>query len=68
MSTPEKQLEYARKYHGKLDEIKLRPVSGTKERWRAAAKMQGKSLQRFVIDAVEKEIEKITGSNEKTGL
>ena len=37
----------------KLDEIKLRPPKGTKERWSAAAAASGKSLQRFIIDVVE---------------
>lgn len=49
----EKQREYVRKHLSKLDEIKVRPVAGTRDRWRAAAESQGKSLQRFIIDAVE---------------
>lgn len=53
MATPEKQREYVRKYHSKLDEIKVRPPAGTRERWKSAADLEGKSLQRFIIDAVE---------------
>jgi uncharacterized protein (DUF1778 family) len=54
MAVPEKQKEYARKHQqDKLDEIKIRPPKGTKERWREAADAAGVSLQRFVIDAVE---------------
>lgn len=54
MATPDKQKEYARKHQQeKLDEIKIRPVKGTKERWRAAAAVAGMSLQQFIISAVE---------------
>lgn len=45
-----------KRYIEKLDDIKVRPPKGTKERWRAEAEARGKSLQRFVIDAVEAEI------------
>ena len=51
---PKKQLAYAKKHmQEKLDEIKVRPKKGTKDRWRAAADAEGKSLQQFIIDAVE---------------
>lgn len=51
---PEKQRAYAKKHiQEKLDEIKVRPQKGTKDRWRAAADAEGKSLQQFIIDAVE---------------
>ena len=54
MRDPEKQREYVRKHQGeKLDAVTVRPPKGTKERWRAAATKHGKTLQRFVIDAVE---------------
>lgn len=49
----EKQREYIKRHLSKLDEIKIRPAAGTKDRWRAAAEKQGKSLQRFIIDAAE---------------
>lgn len=35
------------------DRIEIKPAKGTKARWAAAAEAQGKSLQRFIIDAVE---------------
>lgn len=40
----------------KLDDIKIRPPKGTKERWKAAAGRKGMSLQKFIIFSVEKEI------------
>lgn len=54
MAVSDKQKEYVRKHQQeKLDEIKVRPKKGTKDRWRAAADAEGKSLQQFIIDAVE---------------
>lgn len=35
------------------DEIKVRPSKGTRDRWKAAAEASGKSLNQFIIDAVE---------------
>ena len=37
----------------KTDDIRVRAQKGTKDRWREAAEAQGKSLQQFIIDAVE---------------
>lgn len=37
----------------KTDNIQLRVPKGTKDRWRAAADVKGKSLTQFVVDAVE---------------
>lgn len=54
MAVSDKQKEYVRKHQQeKLDEIKVRPPKGTKDRWKAAAEAEGKSLQQFIIDAVE---------------
>lgn len=54
MAVSDKQKEYARKHQQeKLDEIKVRPPKGTKERWRAVAEEKGVSLTQFIIDAVE---------------
>lgn len=54
MAVSDKQKEYAKKHQQeKLDEIKVRPQKGTKDRWRAAADAEGKSLQQFIIDTVE---------------
>lgn len=42
----------------KTDSIQIRTPKGTKDRWRAAAIKNGKSLNQFIVDAVENEIEK----------
>lgn len=58
MAVSEKQKEYARKHQAeKLDEIKIRPQKGTKERWRAAADAAGVSLQAYIIAAVDAAVE-----------
>lgn len=55
----EAQKRAIKKYNTETtDEIKVRPPKGTKDRWRAAAEADGKSLQRYIIDAVEAEIQK----------
>lgn len=52
----EAQKRAAEKYLSeKLEDVRLRVPKGTKERWRAKAEAQGKSLQRMIIDAAEKE-------------
>lgn len=57
MSVSDKQKEYVRKHQAeKLDEIKIRPAKGTKERWRAAAEEAGMSLQAYIIAAVERQM------------
>ena len=38
----------------KTDDVRIRVPKGTKDRWRAKAEAAGKSLQRYIIDAVEK--------------
>lgn len=42
----------------KTDSIQIRTPKGTKDRWREAATARGKSLNQFIVDAVETEIEK----------
>ena len=37
----------------KTDDVRVRVPKGTKARWQDAAEAEGKSLQRFIIDAVE---------------
>ena len=39
-----------------VDKIALTLPKGTKDRWRAEAYRQGKSLTRFIVDSVEKEL------------
>lgn len=54
MAVSEKQKEYVRKHQQeKLDDIRVRPPKGTKDRWKEAAAAQGISLQQFIINAVE---------------
>lgn len=55
MAVSDKQKEYVKKHQQeKLDDIKIRPPKGTKDRWRAAAEARGyKSMQQFIIEAVE---------------
>lgn len=38
------------------DDIRIRAKRGTKDRWKAAASNQGKSLTQFILDCVEKEL------------
>ncbi len=42
----------------KTDSIQIRTPKGTKDRWREEATKNGKSLNQFIVDAVEGEIEK----------
>lgn len=44
------------RYISKQDDIKVRVPNGTREAWKAIAAAQGKSLQRYIIDAVERQI------------
>ena len=37
----------------KTDDIRVRAQKGTKDRWKVAAEAADKSLQQFIIDAVE---------------
>lgn len=54
----DKQRQYNEEHFKKLDEIKLRPPKGTKDRWRAEAEKRNKSLSKFIFDSVENEISK----------
>ena len=56
MSVSEAQKKASVKYLEKLDEVRIRAGKGTKSRWKNAAANRGKSLNQFVIDAVENEI------------
>lgn len=56
MAVSEAQKKASVKYLEKLDEVRVRAEKGTKERWKEAAADKGKSLNQFVIDAVENEI------------
>ena len=41
----------------KTDSIQIRAQKGTKERWKDAAALRGKSLNQFIVETVETEIE-----------
>ena len=38
------------------DDVRIRVKKGTKDRWKEAAALQGKSLNQFIIDCIEKEL------------
>lgn len=40
----------------KTDSIQIRTKKGTKEVWKREATKRGKSLNKFIVDSVEKEI------------
>lgn len=57
----EAQKEATIKYlNEKTDDVRVRVPKGTKDIWKEAAAAQGKSLQRFIIDAVEAAIQQET--------
>lgn len=41
----------------KTDSIQIRVPKGTKDRWRTAAVDRGKSLNQFIVDTIEAEID-----------
>jgi predicted HicB family RNase H-like nuclease len=53
MTVSQKQLGYAKKYLSTLDEIRIRIPKGKKEEYRSAAEASGKSLNQFIIDCIE---------------
>ena len=42
----------------KTDSIQIRVAKGTKDRWKAAAEIRGKSLNQMIVDTMEAEIQK----------
>ena len=58
MPVSKKQLEYAKKYQGKFDDIKIRVPGGKREEYKQYAGTIGTSLNKLVIDLLEKEINK----------
>ena len=57
MAVSEAQKKATKKYLDGLDEIRVRAKEGTKARWKAAAEVQGKSLNQFIVDTVEMAVE-----------
>lgn len=54
MSIPKAQQRATAKYvKAKYDRIEIKPTKGTREAWAAIAEAEGKSLNKFIIDAVE---------------
>jgi len=51
----------------KTDSIQIRTQKGTKERWKDAATAHGKSLNQFIVDTVESEIEHSTEGGGQRG-
>ena len=58
VSVSEKQLQYAKTYISKLDEIKIRIPKGKKEEYKKIADTSGKSLNQFIVDCIEAKIKK----------
>lgn len=56
VSVSEKQLQYAKTYISKLDEIKIRIPKGKKEEYKKIADASGKSLNQFIVDCIEAKI------------
>lgn len=56
MGTSDAQKRATKKYLGSMSEIKVRIRPDEKARWADAAEECGKSMQRFIIDAVESAI------------
>ena len=47
-----------KKQKEKTDSIQIRAQKGTKERWKDAAAARGQSLNQFIVETVEAEIER----------
>lgn len=62
MPVSKKQLEYAKKHLEKLDEIKVRVPLGKKDEYKTIAAASEKSLNGFIVDAIEEKIERIQRS------
>lgn len=51
-----------------LDRISIAAPKGTKERWKAVAVAQGKSLNQLIVEAVDNQIAKDRRSGPRTAL
>ena len=45
------------RYLAKLDEIRIMVPKVEKDKWKLAASSRGKSLNQFIVDSVEKEMD-----------
>ena len=48
------QAEAAKRYIADLDEIRIRVPKGKKEEYKAKAEAEGKSLNQYIIDCIER--------------
>lgn len=51
--TTEGQRRANTKYHAKFDDIKIRVPKGTREKYKAFAESQGKSLNALIVELLE---------------
>lgn len=51
----EQRKESNKKYLASLDEIRIRVPKGKKDEYKAQADAEGKSLNQFIIDCIERE-------------
>lgn len=58
MPTSKKQLEAAKKYHDKFDDIKVRVPKGDRQVWQDHAASQNESLNGFITRAVSEAMER----------
>lgn len=57
MAVTKAQTRASTKYLQKFDEIRIRIPKGKREEYKKAAELAGKSMNQFVIDCIEKEME-----------
>lgn len=58
MPSYERNKKYAEKYLAKFDNITIRVQKGDKAKWLEAAKARGTSLNKLIVELMQKEIEK----------
>ena len=67
MAISNAQLEASKRYHKKLDEIKVRVPKGERQQWQAYAAGRGESLNGFIIRAVAETMEReMAGRDERS--
>lgn len=55
--TPEKQLQWAKNYMGKMDEIKIRVPKGKKDKIKAHAESKGESVNGYINRLIDEDME-----------
>lgn len=56
--TPEKQLEYAKKYLKNLDEIRVRVPKGERDKIKEYAESKGESMNGFIVRAIREAMQR----------